>query len=110
MMGGVGKSIHRTLNVLVVDDHGTFRTFVHDILMSEGLTVHETRNEKEALAAFSSGSYDLMLLDFKWPDINDTDVLESVREDSPETVVVVITGYNDINLALIFSSLMQKNA
>lgn len=104
----MGKNIHQLIDVLVVDDDDRFRTFVHDTLTGEGLTVHEGRNGKEALAAFNHGSYDLMLLDFKLPDMNGIDVLKSVREKSPTTDVMVITGYNDINLAVDLLKLGAK--
>lgn len=104
----MGKKIHRMPDVLVVDDDDKFRTFVQDTLAVEGLTVHEGRTGKEALAAFNNGSYDLMLLDFKLPDMSGIDVLKTVREKSPSTDIMVITGYKDINLAVDLLKLGAK--
>ncbi len=104
----MGIDTHKSTDVLVVDDDDLFRLFINDTLANEGITVHQGRNGQEALEALAKGSYDLMLLDFKLPDMSGKDVLKSVRETSPSTDVVVITSYQDINLALDLLKLGAK--
>jgi two-component system sensor histidine kinase/response regulator len=104
----MSKNVQRAPDVLVIDDDDKFRTFVHDALVVEGLIVHQGRTGKEALAAFNKNSYDLLLLDYKLPDMNGIDVLKSVREKSPATDVMVITGYKDIDLAVDLLKLGAK--
>ncbi|HTK81919.1 MAG TPA: response regulator [Bacteroidota bacterium] len=102
------KTMDRKPDVLVVDDDDKFRSFVHEALEDAGLTVHEGKNGKEALDAFTNSTFDLMLLDFKLPDMNGLDVLKSVREKSPSTDVMVVTGFKDIDLAVDLLKLGAK--
>ncbi len=45
-------------------------------------------------------SYDLVILDLKMPGMNGMEVLQIIKQDNPDIVVIVITGHASIESAV----------
>lgn len=86
--------------ILVVDDEEGFRTLLKCGLEDEGYKVTEASNGEEAIILSREHTYDLALLDLRMPGINGIEVLKVIREVSPSTDCVMITGYQDVQLAV----------
>ena len=52
------------------------------------------------MLAIEGGTYDLILLDVKLPDVDGMEILKSVRKKGPVPVVIVMTGYSTMSNAL----------
>ena len=52
------------------------------------------------MLAIERGTYDLILLDMKLPDIDGMEILKTVRENSLGPFVIVMTGYSTMSNAL----------
>jgi len=86
--------------LLIVDDDDAFRSLVRITLTEEGFDVDEAANGELGIRASRERQYDLILLDVKMPDIDGLQVLKRVRQETPSTDVMMITGYSDLAMAV----------
>ena len=78
--------------VLVVDDEVRMRSSVGDLLQAYGHQCELAAGGEEALGLLSTGSIDLMLLDLNMPGIDGYQVMREVKENYPDTDVIVVSG------------------
>ena len=94
--------------ILVVDDEQIMRDGCTRILSKENWEVVAADNGETGLEAIKSGDgFDLVLLDLMMPGISGMEVLESVRQVDTNLLVIVITGYATVELAV---EAMKKGA
>jgi two-component system response regulator PilR (NtrC family) len=79
--------------ILVVDDEQSMRDFLAIMLKKEGHDVVAAENGSDALKALQVEIFDLVISDVKMPGVGGIDVLKSIKELSPETVVIMITAF-----------------
>lgn len=100
-----------TLNLLVVDDEPGIRSGVSRILdnysvsypfMDDdiGFNVKTAETGEEALEILKGEPMDIVLLDNKLPGIQGIDVLEYINQQKMDVVVVMITSYASLDLAV----------
>ncbi len=85
--------------LLVADDERSLRELLALVFKREGHQVTCVANGRDALTATGQGSYDLIITDVKMPDVTGIDLLKAVREQSPETMVIMMTAFATINSA-----------
>ncbi|HVF89167.1 MAG TPA: sigma-54 dependent transcriptional regulator [Blastocatellia bacterium] len=85
--------------ILVVDDERSMRELLELVLKRQGYSVHTAENGTRALELVRQNVYDLIISDVKMPDINGIELLERVREISPESMVVMITAFATVDTA-----------
>src|SRR5512135_797074 len=86
--------------VLVVDDEQIIRESLSFILKKEGYVVDEAPNGKEALRKQQEQPYDVVVTDIEMPEMRGVELLERIRQGSPETLVVIITAFGSIETAV----------
>jgi DNA-binding NtrC family response regulator len=86
--------------ILLIDDDPAVRDSCSQVLVRAGYRVATAPDGREGLDRFGAGSYAAVLLDLKLPGMAGLDVLRILRETSPETPVVIITGYASIPSAV----------
>lgn len=79
--------------ILIVDDEEIMRNFLLDVFMDEGYNLDSAADGEEALEKISKNKYQLIITDIQMPGVDGTEVLKKAKESSPETEVIVITGY-----------------
>jgi len=87
-------------NILVVDDERNIRTLCSRVLAGDQLEVHGVGTGKEGLQTADEVSPDLVLLDLRLPDMDGLEVLRSLKGRHPETAVIIITGFGQIQSAV----------
>ncbi|MCX6165024.1 MAG: response regulator, partial [Ignavibacteriae bacterium] len=95
-----GKNVEARKNVLVVDDEPIVCHSVRRILSKQNCTVEEAFDVDVAQNKIMNNKYDLIFLDLKMPKKDGMDVLTSIKENYPDTPVVMITGYGSIDKAI----------
>jgi len=88
------------LKVLVIDDDESIRTTIAAILEDEGYKVDVAENGKEAIEKSNNDSYGVALIDFRLPDMDGTELLTALRERTPRTVKIIVTGYPTVQNAI----------
>ena len=86
--------------VLIIDDDLIVRDFLTDVTRSKGCRVDSIGDSRLAVDRIKKEKYDLVLTDMNMPHITGMDILETVKDVSPSTDVVVITGYGSIEDAV----------
>ncbi len=86
--------------VLVVDDEVAVNHNIRRILTKKGFPVDQATTKAEALEKIMAQRYALVLLDLKIPGVQGLELLEAIRDRSPETKVIIITGYASIDTAV----------
>jgi len=79
--------------ILVVDDEQSMRDFLAIMLKKEGHEVVTAMNGADAIKAVQSEIFDLVITDIKMPGTDGLEVLKTVKEISPETVVIMVTAF-----------------
>ena len=86
--------------IMVVDDEGPMRHSLAEWLINEGYQADTAAGGHEALEKMKSSAFDLVLVDIKMPGMDGIEVLRHVREDYPQTLVIMITAYGSIQSAI----------
>ncbi len=79
--------------VLIVDDDPSIRYMLSRVLMDEGYNVMSAANGHQGLEIALTGQIDLVLLDWKMPELNGEDTLKELTYVRPTLPVIVITAY-----------------
>jgi len=86
--------------VLLVDDDAVFRQVTAGELRRLGFEVATAASGTEGVRKASEVEPDVVLLDLRLPDIGGLDVLKILREASPGSEVVMLTGHGSIDTAI----------
>ena len=78
--------------VLTIDDEPVIRESLRNYLEDCDYVVLEADNGRTGLEIFERENPDLVLVDLRMPEIDGLDVLAKVREASPNTPVIVVSG------------------
>jgi CheY-like chemotaxis protein/glycine cleavage system H lipoate-binding protein len=87
-------------NVLVVDDEQIVCNSCRKILSQHGHTVQIAMDGREALKKVEEDKYDVVIADWKMPEIDGMEVLRIVKKNHPDIVLIMITGYASIASAV----------
>ncbi len=79
--------------ILVVDDDQGMREFLEIMLTGEGYRVNTASDAGKALARCKREKFDLVITDLKMPKMDGIEFLRSLKDLSPETMVILITAY-----------------
>ena len=88
------------LEVLIVDDDAPVRAACAEIAASLGFATHLGDSVGSAREVMARGPMDLLLLDLRLPGGGGLKLLEEVRAQRPETVVVVMTAFATVGSAV----------
>ncbi|MCB9537811.1 MAG: response regulator [Myxococcales bacterium] len=86
--------------VLVVDDEQVIREILSDFLLMEGYQVLTAENGRAALDVLAENAVHLVLSDLKMPQMGGLELLESIRNEYPEVVTLIMTGYGTVETAI----------
>jgi len=85
--------------ILVVDDEQLIRWTLTSRLTDEGYRVFEAENAANALKRVREG-VDLVLLDYRLPDSDGLTVLKQIKENDPDTLVIMLTAFSNVDTAV----------
>ena len=88
------------LRILFADDEAHLRDLMQMELPRMGHEVTVCPDGAAALKALEKGSYDAALLDMRMPGLTGIEVLTKIRQVSPDTQVVILTGQATVDTAV----------
>jgi len=87
-------------NILIVDDDVTFCLMLKTFLEKKGFAVTETFTFKDGLKAIQTTIFSTILTDIRLPENDGLELLTEIKKKSPQTPVILMTGYGDIRSAV----------
>ncbi|MFP3868677.1 MAG: diguanylate cyclase [Desulfobacteraceae bacterium] len=87
-------------NILLADDDPQIINALQEYLAEAGYQVRAVTDGQQALAEFQAGKYQIAILDLFMPGISGLDLLTQFKQISPETEIIIFTGYADLDSAI----------
>ncbi|MBW1771581.1 MAG: sigma-54-dependent Fis family transcriptional regulator [Deltaproteobacteria bacterium] len=88
------------MSIMIVDDEEIIReSFLH-WFEKYGHRVETAASGFDALEKLEKVSFEVLFVDIKMPGMNGIELLEKVKEEYPETIVIIITAYGSIETAV----------
>jgi two-component system response regulator GlrR len=79
--------------ILVVEDEMLAALSIRTVLMADGHLVEITEDAERALALLQASPYDIVLTDFKLPNMDGLELADTIKRDYPGMPVILITAY-----------------
>ena len=86
--------------ILIIDDDIDMCQLLARFLQRKGFETDIATNGNKGITKFKEAQFDLVLCDFRLGDKEGTDVLKEIRQINHHAVVIIITGYSDIKIAV----------
>ncbi len=86
--------------ILLMEDESSVAQGLQMVLRQEGYGVDLAMTGQGALDTLSHKAFDLLVADLRLPDMDGMDVIKRVKDERPETEVIVITGYANVPSAV----------
>ena len=96
-----------TSRILILDDDQDICNLLSRYLIKQGYEVDTAGRGAVAKALMADKRFDLVLCDHRLPDTDGLQMVQHIRATSPNTQVIIITGYSEVRLAV---ELMRKGA
>jgi DNA-binding NtrC family response regulator len=86
--------------ILVIDDEHVIGLVCRLILEEQGYEVDVGKTGQEGLERVEQGGYDVILLDFKLPDMDGMEILRKLRQEHPDQYPIVMTAFSTVENAV----------
>ena len=93
--------------ILVIDDDQDICLLLSRYLTKNGYSVTTAGRGSIAKEHLAAQRFDLVLCDHRLPDTDGVQMVQHIKATSPDTQVIIITGYSDVRLAV---ELMRRGA
>jgi DNA-binding response OmpR family regulator len=81
--------------ILVIEDDRATRKALQQLFEPEGYTVEVAQNGAEGLAVFRAAKPNFVILDLRMPQVGGQDVCRTIRKESEEVPIIILTGSAD---------------
>lgn len=96
----IAKPRNKSRKVLLIDDDASLRRVTEYSLHSAGFHVLSAADGKEGLAAFLTEYPPVVITDIQMPGMSGYEVLQQIKAERPETLVIVITAFSSVEKAV----------
>jgi DNA-binding NtrC family response regulator len=79
--------------ILVIDDDPAIRNTFQAALKLQGFSIDTAETGKEAIEKSKENFYNLAFIDIRLPDLEGTKLLKKLKDWTPKTRKIIITGY-----------------
>ena len=91
---------NKNIRVLVVDDESYIRNTIREALERAGLESDEASDGRAALEMTRQCHYNVIITDLRLPGLDGESLMREALAMSPETIVILITGFGNIQSAV----------
>lgn len=85
--------------ILVIDDEEVVGESLRRTFQDDGYVIEIAHSGLEGLQKTRRDKFDLAIVDLKMPDISGLDVIKKIKEEQPDMMMVMITGYSTVDSA-----------
>lgn len=82
-------------NILLVDDNSDGLLARRSVLEELGYAVSVARNGDEGLKLFQSASFDVVVTDYRMPNMNGAELIQRIRKLNPNARIILLSGFVD---------------
>ena len=93
--------------ILIVEDNRETALVLREYFLDNGFDSEVAITGKEAIEKFHKSSFDIVLTDFKLPDIDGQAVAAKLRQTQPDLKVLFLTAYN-LSLRDLNTQVLEK--
>src|SRR5260370_23998170 len=93
-------SAHQNLRILFADDEKSLQEFMRSELPRLGHEVTVCADGRAAVKALEKSSFDAAILDLRMPGLTGIEVLDKLKQISPDTEAIVMTGHASMETAI----------
>lgn len=88
----------RKLEILVLDDEAIVCARLKPALEKEGYEVETFTDSQQAMERLEGKQFDIVVTDLKMANIDGMELLRRVKENWPQTRVIIISGFATVNV------------
>jgi formate/nitrite transporter len=85
--------------ILIIDDEEIVGESLRKTFADQDYEIDIAHSGQEGLLRAKRESFDLVIVDLKMPDISGLDVIKEIKDEQPDTMMVMITGYSTVDSA-----------
>jgi len=86
--------------ILLIDDDEGLIHFLTRFFQRKGYEVTSCLNGKTAIEKISVKRFDLIMLDYKMPELNGLETLKKIKDAQVKTPIIIMTAYGNTELAI----------
>ncbi|MBL3657582.1 sigma-54-dependent transcriptional regulator [Fulvivirga sediminis] len=86
--------------ILIIDDDNDICLLLNKFLTKKNYEVDYATTGEEGIRILKKKTFDLVISDYRLPDEDGISILRKIKIISPETAVIIITGYSDVRIAV----------
>ncbi len=86
--------------ILLIDDDTDMCRLLSHFLQRKGFETDTAHSGAKGIAKFKEQNFDVVLSDFRLPDMDGRKVLQEIKAISQDVIVIIITGYSDVKMAV----------
>lgn len=86
--------------ILIIDDDLDMCLVLSKFLVRNGYDTDTANSGAKGITKFKEDNFDIVICDFRLGDRDGKDILKEIKSIAPDTIVLIITGYSDIKVAV----------
>lgn len=90
----------KNLSILIIDDEEAQVESLKRFLGKRGHTIHTATKGKQGIEIIERNQIDLVVSDYRMPEMNGLEVLQAIKNLNPRIDVVIVTAYGNVEEAV----------
>jgi len=99
-MGQIADKKRKTHQLLVIEDDADTLELLRELFVEDGYDVITAKDGGSAIQIAQGADLDLILADYRLPDMTGTQLLESLKSSHSEAIRIIMTGYAEVSVAM----------